>query len=387
MNIAVVTHGRFEVFYLALALIERGHDVKVLINYPKWAAEKFGMKRDHVQCHMWHGIISRLLGRWPFFEPMMHRWFGKWAAKQLKKRQWDIILGMSGISKEFLEEPQLKAAMNVVIRASAHIRTQYSILAEEEKRAGAPFNKPSQWMIDREEAEYALADKIRVLSRFSYDSFLFRGIQPDKLWLNPSAFPLEQFQAMPAIISQRCERILKGGPLRVLYVGNLSLQKGMIDLKKIIKLLENEGYEFYLVGKQLPEISCLFVDCSHNVVLHGKKKQQELMAFYEWADLFVYPTLQDGFPQVLAQAYAGGLPILATTNSSAPDFIEDGKTGWIFPIRSSGQFVEKLRWCDRNRAALAKMVISIEQSFSSAKVRTWADAAKETEAIMDKACR
>jgi len=44
-------------------------------------------------------------------------------------------------------------------------------LAQEEARAGVRIDHPSPWMIEREQREYQLADKIVVLSTFAYDSF------------------------------------------------------------------------------------------------------------------------------------------------------------------------------------------------------------------------
>ena len=59
---------------------------------------------------------------------------------------------------------------------------------------------------------------------------------------------------------------------------------------------------------------------------------------------------------VLAQALACGLPLLATENCGAPDFVREGETGWIVPIRSPDRLAERLRWCGEHRNELAEMV-------------------------------
>ena len=64
------------------------------------------------------------------------------------------------------------------MRGSAHIVTQARLLEEEERRVGELQDRPSQWMIAREQREYELVDAIVVLSTFSYSTFLWeRGIK------------------------------------------------------------------------------------------------------------------------------------------------------------------------------------------------------------------
>ncbi len=112
--------------------------------------------------------------------------------------------------------------------------------------------------------------------------------------------------------------------------------------------------------------------------------EAQLREAYSWGDVFVFPTIEDGFAAVLMQAYAAGLPILATTNCGAPDFIRDEETGWILPIRAPDRFVERLEWCHRNRTALAEMVTRIADEFQP---RTWDDMAVDLEVLIRRRCQ
>src|SRR5262249_62293606 len=60
LRIDFVVHGRFYAFHLARALIARGHDVRVLTNYPGWAAERFGIPASRVKSFVTHAIASRI---------------------------------------------------------------------------------------------------------------------------------------------------------------------------------------------------------------------------------------------------------------------------------------------------------------------------------------
>jgi glycosyltransferase involved in cell wall biosynthesis len=81
---------------------------------------------------------------------------------------------------------------------------------------------------------------------------------------------------------------------------------------------------------------------------------------------------------VLAQARAAGLPIITTPNGAGTDLVRPGRTGWIVPIRNPSAIVDRLRWCDANRAELAAM---IGDNAAQEAPRTWSDVAVDFEAL------
>src|SRR5205823_1798152 len=93
-------------------------------------------------------------------------------------------------------------------------------------------------------------------------------------------------------------------------------------------------------------------------------------------DVFVFPTIEDGYAVVLAQAAASGLPILTTVNCSGPDLVRENETGWVLPIRCPGSFVDRLRWCLAHRSELATMVGAAYDDF---RPRDWSDVATDFE--------
>jgi glycosyltransferase involved in cell wall biosynthesis len=54
-----------------------------------------------------------------------------------------------------------------------------------------------------------------------------------------------------------------------------------------------------------------------------------LLEAYRNADVFVFPSLAEGFAQVLLEAMASGLPVISTTRTAAPDLIRHGREGFI----------------------------------------------------------
>lgn len=381
MKIAIVVHGRFHAFDLAREL-SRNHDITIFTNYPKWAVERFGLKRIQVRSNWAHGLFSR--GAWwleqnvraPHPEAALHRSFGQWAASQLRKEHWDVVHSFSGVSEEILRILQNTRVMKLVVRGSTHIRTQATLLEEEERRTATRLDRPSRWIIEREEREYVLADKVIVLSSFARDSFLAHGTDASKIGLLPLGTEVDMFRPSRQVVDARCRRILSGDPLRVLYVGSLSFRKGMWDMRALLQNLDTDSFRVRFVGPVSSESAQLIHDLRHTAEFFPKQPQQELPDWYAWGDLFIFPTIEDGFAVVLAQAQASALPILTTTNCCGPDIIRNGETGWVLPIRSPQAFVERLRWCDVHRQELANMVRSLHEDF---RPRTWADVAKDFE--------
>lgn len=385
MKVAIVVHGRFHAFDLARALLQRNRDVTVFTNYPSFAVQRFGIPRANVRSFPLHGGVARLLLRdhLPFRElrdRVTHTLFGHWAARALRAARYDVKHVWSGVAEEVLRDET--PGTGFILRGSAHIRTQAHLLESEEARVGSRVPGPSRWMIAREEREYTLADRIIVLSRFAWDSFVAQGVSPERLRWLPLGSELSKFRPPASVATARCQRIRASHQLRVLYVGALSWQKGTWDLAQIAAALPRDDFHLRVVGPVTSEVRRVLLTLRGRAEVVGKVPQARLREHYDWADVFIFPTLQDGYAVVLAQAAAGGLPIIATTNCSGPDFIEDGRNGWVVPIRDSQAFIERLRWCHANRAELAEMASRVYAGF---KPRDWRQVAADFEALYHEA--
>ena len=232
---------------------------------------------------------------------------------------------------------------------------------------------PSSWIIEREEREYELAHAIVVPSSFARDTFLERGIPAEKLRLVPLATRATGFNASPAAFAARVQRFRSGARLRVLYVGMLSYRKGMHDMLDVVRRLGSR-MEFRFVGPILPECNDFADEVGRVAQVDGALPESALPDVYAWADVFVLPTVEDGFAVVLAQAQAAGLPIITTTNSGGPDIIQDGGQGFIVPIRNAQAIVDRLAWCNDHREELAQMSEALHERPPG---RSWDDVAHD----------
>ena len=83
-----------------------------------------------------------------------------------------------------------------------------------------------------------------------------------------------------------------------------------------------------------------------NVQFVGKVARDAVREWYEWADLFVLPSLFEGSATVTYEAMASGLPVICTEQTGS--VVEHGETGLIVPARSSDALVEALVGLDRD---------------------------------------
>jgi glycosyltransferase involved in cell wall biosynthesis len=382
MKIAIVVQGRFHAFDLVRALLRRGNKVTVFSNYPQWAVARFGIPASCVRSFSLHGVLTRIAERVRektglSFEASLHRMFSRWAARQLRDQPWDVIHTWTGVAEEIDSDPALLDSVRFVMRGSAHIRAQADLLTEEQHRTGCPVDQPSEWMIAREQREYDLADHVMVLSTFAYKSFLDHGIPKSKLLLLPLGTQTSAFRPGMDVMDARRSRILSGARLRVLYVGGISWRKGLFDLREILRSAAG-SFDFRFVGPVWPEAREAVSTLGSLAEFVSKKPQSELPAEYAWGDVFIFPTIEDGYAVVLAQASAAALPILTTTNCCGPDLIREGETGWVLPIRSPEAFLERLQWCDTHRRELADMITASYEQFQT---RDWSDVAADFESL------
>jgi len=122
-------------------------------------------------------------------------------------------------------------------------------------------------------------------------------------------------------------------PYHLLYTGRIERAKGLLLLVETLALLVQEGNDLILdlVGWTVPgdpildELSALASQkgIQNHVIFHGfKPLGAELFKMYRSADIYVIPSLAEGFPRTIWEAMANSLPVVATRVGSIPYFIE-----------------------------------------------------------------
>lgn len=379
LRIAIVVHGRFHGFDLARELILLGQDVTVFSNYPARLGPRFGVPSEVMKTFVTHGVLARAWNRIAgthfhgTSDRILHTMFGRWAARNVKLGEFDVAHSFSGIAEELLLRHPHKGLLQTIVRGSAHITRQLALLSEEEERIGHPIDKPSPWMVAREEREYQLADMIFVLSTFARNSFIDSGIPAGRIRLLPLGIQLKAFAAAKPALNARLDRIRSGARLRALFVGTFCARKGAVDFETIVDRLA-DSVQIRVVGPVAQDAREIANRLAGRVEFRGKVPHYHLPTEYAWGDIFIFPTIEDGYAGVLSQARAAALPIIATENCAGPDLIEHGSTGWVLPIRAPERFVEQISWCNANRASLAEIVENVHRQH---RLGDWSEVAED----------
>jgi len=82
------------------------------------------------------------------------------------------------------------------------------------------------------------------------------------------------------------------------------------------------------------------VKSKERVVVMGKVPPTEMAAYYQAADIYVHPALADTFPNVVLEALACGLPVIATAVGGIPEQVRDGETGFL--VKSADEMVDRV---------------------------------------------
>ncbi|WNS46276.1 glycosyltransferase family 1 protein [Paenibacillus sp. MMS20-IR301] len=131
------------------------------------------------------------------------------------------------------------------------------------------------------------------------------------------------------------ERYGSGASLLLLYVGRIAPEKDLTTLLGAMQLLpESTRSQVQLLivgdGPLLPELR---PQAPENVIFTGAKHGEELAELYASADLFVFPSCTETFGNVVLEAMASGLPVVAADAGGTRELVVPGATGSLFAPR------------------------------------------------------
>jgi len=272
---------------------------------------------------------------------------------------------------------------------------------------------------EAEAQEHALADMVVVASSFSKRTLVENGVPEEKIRVLPYGVGGEFVAAGAARHGARGERLealdarhstLATKPFRFLYAGYLTKRKGIGVLLQAWQGARGMGLEDkgngleargegrahgahfdrdnFEISKKSAELRLVGggeqpVPLPPGVVCLGQTPREALLREMSEAEVFVFPSLFEGFALVILEAMAAGLPVITTPNTAGPDLIEDGKEGLIVPAGD----VEALR------TAMESLLNNPERArtmghaaHEKAKEYTWEKYGEKWEAMLHELC-
>lgn len=149
------------------------------------------------------------------------------------------------------------------------------------------------------------------------------------------------------ILDNRVVKPAAGNTVNLLFLGNLTENKGIFDLIDVMRNLDNvvlhvvggEGETgiFDKINNRIKQFQI-----NDKIKLHGIQRGPDKQRLLQNADIFVLPSHAEGLPVSMLEAMANGLPIVASTVGAIPTVITDGMEGFLFQAGNHTQLLTAL---------------------------------------------
>src|SRR5450432_3803189 len=301
-------------------------------------------------------IPTRMFRQFPH---IWNEYFDRWVSHRLKPGS-RVFIGWSGMSLHSLRRAKKLGMVTILERGSSHIETQNEILRDEYDRFGKQFSiHPS--VIRKELQEYEEADYIAVPSTFVKDSFIKQGVSEKKIFLNPYGANRSFIRKTQAVRGSKAK-------FRIVYMGTLSIRKGLIYLFQALASLQipEKDFEVVFLGSIESEMKPTIAKYKKsNWRFVGHVDYYSLPDYLVKCDIGVQPSLEEGLSMVIPQMMACGVPVVITPNTGGQNIIRDGENGLVVPVRDPAAIADKLEWAFHHPDLLKEMKEKASDSISN----------------------
>ncbi len=162
------------------------------------------------------------------------------------------------------------------------------------------------------------------IGRFDHrpSPIIYRGVEIEQIILAPPSWSIREKYATQLIVS---------------FVGRLIDGKGVTDLLRAIKLLNNPNVVCFVIGDGpiRAQLEALTVDLriAGNVVFWGRKNPSEVWGLLKVSDICVNPSYTEGLPTSVLEACLCRKAVIATDVGGTSEIIKSGVTGYLIPPR------------------------------------------------------
>ncbi len=258
------------------------------------------------------------------------------------------VMGQCQETFEFLSRQQVPL---VLTSLNTHIDNVAEILAEEHRRLGIrtpSFIHPAMRRRVRREIERASC--IHAISHLTRQSFVERGIPPEKIEVVLPALDLDYFRPVAK----------QDDTFRVLAVLSIDARKGAYYLLQAFEKAAIPGSELVIIGATgdpwSKQMVARFASRIQNFRIQSADVFREpLEATYGQASVLVHPAIEDGFALAVSQAMACGRPVITTRQTGASELISPGQNGYVLEARDVDGLVDHLRLLARDASLLARL--------------------------------
>lgn len=275
-------------------------------------------------------------------------------ARRLSKLggQIDVVHTWPLGALETLRTARRMGITTVLERPNAHTGFAYEVVREESERLGVALppdheHAYNETILRKEEEEYALADYLLCPSEFTKKTFLDRGYPEEKLVRHIYGYDESRF--FPPS-EPRPER----DGLTMVYVGVAAVRKGLhYALEAWLRSPASEHGTFLIAGGFLPAYQERLTDLLAHPSVQVLGHRDDIPELMRQADIFVLPTIEEGFGLVCTEAMASGCVPLVS--EACTELCEHEVNSLVHTIGDVDQLTEHITRVHEDRALLESL--------------------------------
>lgn len=229
-------------------------------------------------------------------------------------------------------------------------------------------NRLFPWLM----AMYRRTDRILAPSSPMRDYLITLGVDEHSIGIWGRGVDTDRFS--PAKREMNLWKDIPAANKKVLFVSRLTKEKEPQTLIRLYNLIEEKGAQLSLIIVGDGPMREMLESHMPNAVFMGRQVGEDLSRAFASADMFVFPSTTETFGNVVLEALASGLPVVAANAGGPTDIVTDRENGFLVEPQNEHEFFDKLMLLATDDLVRQKMS---EEALNYARSQSWEKLSKQ----------
>jgi len=204
------------------------------------------------------------------------------------------------------------------------------------------YYRLDRWCLPRYERVFCVSEDLQA-------ECLAAGVAPERCELLENAIDVSEYKRQRTITEAKTLLGLPTSGKLIGSVGRLSAEKGFDNLIRALADLLTRGHDLHLLivgeGDDRPRLESMLATLQLQSRVHLVGWQADVRPYFEAMDIFALSSLREGLPNVVLEAMAFGVPVVATRVAGVPRLLSQGRIGSLVEpgdIRGLAEAIQEL---------------------------------------------